>query len=1578
MDNPYIVKEDTPYTIKHFVTGRPLDDDERIVPDEHGNYPVSPLGFLYEDTDGSLNPVPTSTFGSRPNDAVVDKVMTALAGKMYSLANTPARLYGTCPAFDVVEMVTNDESYTIVVDGDIRELNDGTVLGYLSNADNRNDYSILGILGAIRADGTGMDNAFDLTWGSNAIYDELTGHTTITLPKDTNWRLTGRIGEGRLLLNVLKNVWDVAGTDGRYVFCQDTGIVYACGSTSADQFSIRLKQMAGDAGTDNAYSPDDFVSTGMSCDGTAHIRNGYSDREVMEWVDGKIGGILASGAHPSSRTGDVTGAGALTRWFISNGTVDISGGMRYPVMVDGFGLGAGYFGDSVGTAEREVSGKPRFHADGTLVDYGTPESERVTTLGTPETGYVDHPPVGHPVLTFGYGARHDASAVNGNTALPVDWPFTSNSSNTTNNNITFPGKAVSVDGKSVGGLIGATAYDTCPVCGGAGHVDGIPCENCNGTGDVNPVKVDLNRAHICVYNDFRPNGADDADKGYSDGSTVLKKTFIHLGAPLDTEDGAEYELTVSIPSVNVAEAFGGDDVAKNLSAYYSYVSQPRVYVMGGTWKFSNDRVLVDTPESREPAIMRGTGTFHAPDGEPVPVGTTVKFALESIKMRPYRTEFLGQLTKNDDGGYCIECDGSFPYDIGGRGWVEDDMYICGLAYTDPASVEDHNPSTTSLGILSRTDATVDSSDFGNGDAGSLDEYNKFFSLDGGAGRTAISEHADHRYVLATVYPTATNTFPWAIAGRRKISVIDRILTDEINAAGSVLDLAWRANRDLLSLENIPLPMSNENRDIIRKGIGWKDSDDTFLSDWDVDEHKISYTVNPQALSDTSVLPRMLRVRMPKYIQSTSSADTNRGEPYEVVRRAKDAISDLVSDFGGLRLRYSANKRTGGKSYIPTSVAGDPFTWNTAMFGSEAEVSDDSSIAEIWRMRMRHVPRYIYDADAGESNISDRYSYNDYEPFKDAAKAREIYRAVNARYVSDLGSTMDVEDIPCDIDSAPAKEAGFAGRSAISDILATNGDFTGTAYYTDLLRESEVQSVGIDADMLSHPYRYRYGDAGKSGIYEIVDAYTKIMSIDGVPCPSDRITLDDVIGSISADRRAYVGNDAFASYRYECADSGVDTDFEFVSATLPTTDSELSNFLRTYVPMYAAKMPLRSWDSFRVYVPKGGLNTSSQVYYSRLKWLGASLDACQEDMKRSYANDMFIRGSKAPNTQDVNLSWHNTDTESSTTYLESSASVPPGTISRKIYSRPEFGGSESGVADTYIRVFMKFVFSAKAGRWYCADYRQAPVSYLSPLYGAKALDATMPSIYYTDGRAADVVITTVKGVKGDAVSTATTDSYESIWKESMCGGYTWQDATRTPYYNYTPMDISAGVVPFMYKVFPYVAPQNTDGRYGRLMTLTDGRYGIDQGNDASRDNYMSRLDKPYLPYSEGGIGLYPPANCNGEYNAGAHTMNGSMANFWSVRKHVRPAVSAMPGTDIPGCVLDDMGNRVVTRTGGSMSDPTLWSQFAYPAKGEVDYHLPDPEYPMDDMAECVLIYKDENGIGKIQSGAHTNTVYAFKK
>jgi hypothetical protein len=174
-----------------------------------------------------------------------------------------------------------------------------------------------------------------------------------------------------------------------------------------------------------------------------------------------------------------------------------------------------------------------------------------------------------------------------------------------------------------------------------------------------------------------------------------------------------------------------------------------------------------------------------------------------------------------------------------------------------------------------------------------------------------------------------------------------------------------------------------------------------------------------------------------------------------------------------------------------------------------------------------------------------------------------------------------------------------------------------------------------------------------------------------------------------------------------------------------------------------------------------------------------------------------------------------------------------------------------------------------------------------------------------------------------------------------------------------MDITLGCVPYLTGSDVAYRLNDTDEKEWEVLrpgeTVGPGRVRDEyNGNfdDSTEFEPLTRLENPYMPESAGGINLYPPSDINGGHSEA--TDDGIHANFWSVHRFIRPAVSVLPGTDIPS---SDPYNQ---HTGGLVSDPTLYRMFDFPFAGTTEYILPDTVNPDDDNAKQYLIYHIPNG------------------
>ena len=1446
-------------TIHEYVTSPSLDPVTASTPDEHGVYPINPLGF--PDTNvcdgdkeclGKGNP----EFPQSKNFSVEMDTDGELPANYVEIATNVASMNGTEITLPVEYLEADPNSqgrYIVTVKGDLSTAFDLLTSVQFANA-GYDDYSVTHVIDtdAVIVDGP----EFNL------------GETKfiVDIPVCT---IIGHVGAGRLAV-----VFDAA----------DIGYVLLTGQTNSaenglykvtgeDEPWVKLASVGRVKG-EQVTDADDPYNSWASLDNTpecGHVRHGYSDREVADYVEEKVGDLVANAIHPMSVPGDLSGAGQFTRWFVECGDIDLghshNGGD--PVTVEGFGLG-GYMSGECTYGKACPSKRP----------------ERSDDL-----------PTEHPAITFSIGTRHTTDEVVAKATLPLDWPFAECSGfgkGELDNNITLlKTPAHLTEGlRTVGGLR-HEVYDTCPKCGGSGEYEGDLCPMCDGEGEVVVAHSETNRINVCVNNDFTPN---------ADDTTTLKRTYIHLPAPINTPDGDEFEVTVSLPVVQSPDQYG-QDAKKNLSAYYEYVSSPRVVVLSGYWKFSDTNVVwhesskpTERPYVTGKIVIEGDDVhpFVDDEGEPLDINTRIRFTLDGGLNCPRYADVKGALLDNREGRIIITGLEGYPYTARLR---DTRMRICGVAYIGEEDAEYGTGTDLAMGLHSRNGVTL-GRDSGSGTSGNLNEFNKFIKPLKGevdTSREGLCE-GDARQVVATVYPTATNTFPWALVGRHKMKHLDKLMTDEWDLGeNSVSAMIWDSNKKVIDFTDTV------------KFFGYGDGNYGFTAD----TMPIKYATNRFAGSaDKSVIGSQLRIKF---------ADGNYNDvASNPVRQARKAVTMFADDFRKLRM-FHGGKLPKVTRASALEVSGTPVdTELKSYFGHwdpKTKPAPDVIVNKIasaaWLSKARHLPEYVI--ISGQDLSADGNSLIGANPFVDdpvvddpdaetpppPVSGRYSAGFAGAKYDNGYYETKDGHEvIPCEV-KLLGNSSAFAYRSVISARVASDPDAVTHELYGDANRVAELQKVSVDKwknsinyDITS-PYDYLVGSNDYEKWMDIYSATSNVFSIDTVP-----LIADMAVPSLDDEQKVMLSGDPMAAYNDES-----DQELTFTATNLPFYDEEsprsvaLTNMLRKMVSPYGSKMPVRFWDGTRVAIATSGVDAGSNITkLIRLEWPEAECDMPPETRADIIA-DEFMAKSSGSKTVDVNINYVNMEST-----LHTNWSAPPAKVTRNWYEKLAFTGTGDFAGPSgYVRVYMKFKFSAQAGRWYTVDYRQVPMSYLTPLYGAAALEEKI------DGA--------------------------RIWTESLCAPICeWKDVLMHPYYKYTPMDINPAVVSKLVENAPTTA-KNIE---------------IENNTDLTTSQVtLPRFARPYLPVSEGGLGLNAPCDVNGKTAPVAELAAMPHANFWSVRKHLRPAVSVMDGTDIPGFRLeqgaDDKDYAVLSRAGGTMGDAVLWGQFDFPKKGKPECIIPPDSF-----------------------------------
>lgn len=1236
---------------------------------------------------------------------------------------------------------------------------------------------------------------------------------------------------------------------------------------------------------------DSSVNDNVPC--CDHFRKTYSHREVYDRINKSVGKITDFGVKSFSISGC---DGGFIDWFTSSGSVNIGNG-HDSVFVDGFGLGEFYNSNS-----------------------STPS----TKVSLPTDAFDENDGTLHPWLEWAYGTRYDAQTSTNVSALPRDWPFThlnETDDNKVFNKLTDTSNITLVKScESELGSLGNLERD----------VEEEEIDPDSGETVTNTYHVFNNKHHIVLYPDYRPITNKD---GYVSGSVVVKPLFIHLPASLDTKDGECIDITLSIQNVD-AEAFGGgtDNAVKSLSGYYAAMSQPRVYVMGGVQKFSNKKIPFSSVAQGESeytitsnygkSAYKNDGISLLDDDTEVRASIVV---MQSNSIGARRTFVAhGKIVgHNSDGSVTIKFNGKFPYPTIGPDANKMSYTICGMAYLD----DKDNPSNTKMGLYTR-DLTDDNGvnlyrdDMGNGDTGTLNEFNKFYSIGSVDSRTSLPL-IDKRYLLATVYQTSTNTFPWDVAHRRKLATLANSWTDDIervssgNTHISIMQMIYNEN---LKLFNYADDSSNPARILINN------MPVTYRTDYEpwislASRLRCSFPSHYTELPNTSDNGNPVRVA--RYVTKMFASDFSKMRLLSEHgnKKARVKITKLCIDMGSTWPMPNGQLIPSGTDYVEPSTA----------------TEDIELLSSIWCSKLRNLPKYIRtmpyfgvsdaDTDKWTKYIdSGNFLYGSYCNTDESSSATETMP---------YGNSFD----GCEVFNDNSIVTLFGKK--LSHNTMNNATVDNIKRYSETVLGVKVaENAYMDLHNIGgttlQQYRYTSYDfrtntyvpvlkdaiAPRDLSTDWMNPFTNIQSIDSVPYPS--ITMEGLM-RILAGQQEFASADVAQMYRYEYNDTN--DNIQYVSEVMPT-ESELAKMLESYVVARSSEMPLHMYSGTRVLLKNGVFPGTDDPIYIRAIDRVKKRMVGDESLVARYINDCF--GVTNAETRDPNVDYAKAD-------------YPSIGVSASPYVTPQLAKNE-----TYTRVIMQFTFSQKAGRWYTTGYRQYPTNYLSPLYGSDALGAKLPSLYTESGGIA---------VQYDkTTSTFSNDVERYVWRQPCEQVNSYRSQMYLPYSSILPMDITLGCVPYLVNdgcVFDFendgaIKPQYADS------------------NDNAGVRPLSKLEEPFKPINRGGLNLYPPANANGGYSE--KTDDGVHANFWSVREYVRPAVSVLPGTDVPGHdeLTEIDGNLVPndSRVGGVLSDATLYRMFDFPKAGQITYKLPSETDPDDDKSESYLLYAENGKTGII--------------
>jgi len=1029
-----------------------------------------------------------------------------------------------------------------------------------------------------------------------------------------------------------------------------------------------------------------------------------------------------------------------------------------------------------------------------------------------------------------------------------------------------------------------------------------------------------------------------------------RKTFIHLPAALDLADGTEVELNVALPVVSQPNTVSQEpqSVTNALKSFTDYVSQPRVYILSGKQNVLPNNGVMDSgiSTSGNSFTLRTRHPMDVDDGSTIAFGLlnryecpkTFRFTgtvdvatltdgrlnddhlsvLFNGRERPtlnkgdyillkydVDTPLFGKVTheeeklvvsskESDDGllvtfstpvvftpsndvhGFIsdISVNSKFPYDTSSRRWK-----IYTKEPKRPTCIVDIKTVNDQDGL---TEHTEDSGAFTASDPNQP-------SLE--------PELIDNDSIIATIYPTSTNTFPWRLNGRTRVRH---------------LGLTTNANVDYVDGGDKPLTrLVFEMNERVYSGF-----DSMFRGAHPISELRYGESNNDTA-EGNSVLGSLLRVYLPQTLDADVD-DEHKDEMY-VVSRATKAFHDLIGDFKVARVGYVSTRDYENKKNTSWGFEEDrtidphnPETYICPLPETEVSPTEPDNLQRLndWETKIIHLPNYCLGVDA-ELNRNLAYAgWNEYthkdnfrifydkaiDKFVDSngydpsgAGASLTYGNVNYRYIKDASGTTQRtvdnfnyssdEDIPFNYTAENSVFKLFI-KNADEKTLNQYGAFVNGFLDLPIIKRGLRSISWLDpeegtVDFLKRDCEFTNRDM------EPFYPMSHVMSTDGVAFPVvSRNTLRVVAQSTDEDvKRALLAiPDKVAVYNDETTRTL--SSAELISANIPNPEEDDENetmrkvidYMKSLLTMYSNGMPLHMYDAHRAINvdspnasdPYGALLNAHEItLYNRI--------ADNMEMQHRYC-DLAYNDADGEYSEDINMTYNLISSEgtdppdaplSLTTPLEN---VSPQYISNV------FKGM-------YTRVHVKAMFSSSLGRWVVKDYRQYPSCYLTPLYGAKTLDYTEKSYAYGNPKKYANRVPMSEGVENKKFSVSkyiAACPEQPLWQMPCGVGSDYTDAMNKRYVDVPPMEMNPGCVPFLLESFPY----DDDGKVNNSVKF--------------RNLYES---------------VSTPMDANGDPKEGSVPE----VNFWNIKLHIRPARSAYPGADIPSNSA---------RTGGTLGEPTL--------------------------------------------------------
>ncbi|GEM_PF-6187231 len=782
-------------------------------------------------------------------------------------------------------------------------------------------------------------------------------------------------------------------------------------------------------------------------------------------------------------------------------------------------------------------------------------------------------------------------------------------------------------------------------------------------------------------------------------------------------------------------------------------------------------------------------------------------------------------------------DKAFPYDVHSRRWL---MYSKdATCMVDVRAVDDKD------GL---TEHTEDSGAFDT--EKTLEDLKEYYTE---------PKLIDNDSIIATIYPTSTNTFPWRLNGRNRVRH---------------LGLTTNANVDYVNGDDKPLTrLVFEMNERVYSGISGM-----FRGYHPISELRYCESNNGTA-EGNSVLGSLLRVYLPQTLDA--DVDDEHKDDIYVVRRATKAFHDLIGDFKVARVGYTSSRTLDDKKTTKWGDGSDTPAPTTSGTDNLHRLND-------WETKMIHLPNYCLGVDASlERNLAyagwNEYTYGDnFRIFYDRNVDPFVewdgfgpFMVGNRRYSDfkdDSGTTQRTVDNYADEADGDVPFNYTAENSVFKLFITDSNERIRNQYgaFVHGLLELPIIKRGLRSISWLTDEASEFDNRDMEPFYPM----SHVMSTDGVAFPDvNRGALRDVAKMTDEDvKRALLAiPDKVVIYNDRVIKDKALAD-ELISVNIPDEgidENPAVEYMKSMLTMYSNGMPLHMYDAHRainVTSPSGPYGDLLQVHevdeYNRHGSL-------RNHEQHKYCDLATVSGQ---DTEDVNMTYNFiSDSGTDPQYAPLSLTTPLENVASE-FIRNVFKGM-------YTRVHVKAMFSSSLGRWIVKDYRQYPNCYLTPLYGAKTLDYTEKSYSYGNPSEYANRVPMSAGVENKKFSV---NKYiaacpeQPLWQMPCGVGSDYTDAMNKRYVEVPPMEMNPGCVPFLLESFPY----DDDGKVNNSVKF--------------RNLYES---------------ISTPMNANGDPKEGSVPE----VNFWNIKLHIRPARSAYPGADIPSNSA---------RTGGTLGEPTL--------------------------------------------------------